>query len=218
MPRPINAIAAISIISSIVREAMTRGLRCIQVLLASSVGLVDGATWRREPAMALWFVDRLAPADRPGRDNAATGRMAGGRSRMPEYTAAFSGFAVDDLARAREFYASTLGLDVSDRSLAAEDAAGPGLPTGLDLHLPGGADVLVYPRPGHEPAAYTILNFLVPDIDRAVDELTARGVRFEQYEMPKTDAKGIHRDPRVRPVAWFRDPAGNILSMIQSNG
>ena len=137
---------------------------------------------------------------------------------MPEFTAAFSGFAVDDLAKAREFYASTLGLDVSDRSLAADDAAGPGMPTGLELHLPGGANVLVYPRPGHEPAAYTILNFLVSDIDRAVDELTARGVRFEQYEMPKTDPKGIHRDPRVRPVAWFRDPAGNILSVIQSKG
>lgn len=137
---------------------------------------------------------------------------------MPDFTAAFSGFAVDDLAKAREFYSTTLGLDVSDRSLGAGDAAGPDVPTGLELHLPGGADVLIYPRPGHDPAAYTILNFLMPDIDRAVEELTGRGVRFEQYEMPKTDPKGIHRDPRVRPVAWFRDPAGNILSVIQGQG
>ena len=137
---------------------------------------------------------------------------------MPEFTAAFSGFAVDDIAAAHEFYASTLGLEVSNCSLGADGAAGPDVPTGLELHLPGGAEVLVYPRPGHEPAVYTILNFLVPDIDRAVDELSGRGVRFEQYEMPKTDAKGIHRDPRVRPVAWFRDPAGNILSVIQGNG
>jgi catechol 2,3-dioxygenase-like lactoylglutathione lyase family enzyme len=75
---------------------------------------------------------------------------------------------------------------------------------------------MVYPKPDHTPATFTILNFLVDDIERAVDELTARGVRFEQYESPKTDAKGIHRTPEVHPVAWFRDPAGNLLSMIQA--
>ncbi len=74
---------------------------------------------------------------------------------------------------------------------------------------------MVYPKPDHVPATFTILNFLVDDIERAVDELTARGVRFERYDTPRTDAKGIHRTPEVRPVAWFRDPAGNILSIIE---
>jgi hypothetical protein len=74
---------------------------------------------------------------------------------------------------------------------------------------------MVYPKPDRVPATFTILNFLVDGIERAVDALTARGIRFEHYETPKTDAKGIHRTPEVRPVAWFRDPAGNILSTIQ---
>ena len=101
---------------------------------------------------------------------------------------AFSGFAVDDVPRAKEFYGTTLGLEVADAALGVE-----------------GADV----------PACTILNVLVEDVERAVDELTERGVRFERYETPKTDAKGIHRTPEVRPVAWFRDPAGNILSIIE---
>jgi catechol 2,3-dioxygenase-like lactoylglutathione lyase family enzyme len=74
---------------------------------------------------------------------------------------------------------------------------------------------MVYPKPDHTPATFTILNFVVDDIERTVDELTARGVRFEQHENPETDAKGIHRTPEVHPVAWFRDPAGNILSLIE---
>ena len=125
---------------------------------------------------------------------------------------AISGFAVDDVPRAREFYGTTLGLDVADASLGVEDAE---VPAGLEIRLGPGTRVLVYPKPDHTPATFTILNFMVEDIELAVDALTARGVRFEHYEMPKTDAKGIHRTPEVHPVAWFRDPAGNILSIVQ---
>jgi catechol 2,3-dioxygenase-like lactoylglutathione lyase family enzyme len=126
---------------------------------------------------------------------------------------AFSGFAVDDVPRAKEFYGTTLGLEVADAALGVE---GADVPAGLELRLGSGARVLIYPKPDHQPATFTILNFLVDDIDRAVDELTARGVRFERYDTgPRTDTKGIHRTPEVRPVAWFRDPAGNILSIIK---
>ena len=89
------------------------------------------------------------------------------------------------------------------------------MPAGLEIHLGPGTRIGIYPKLDHTPATFTILNFMVQDVERAVDELTARGVRFEHYEMPKTDARGIHRRPEVRPVAWFRDPAGNILSIIQ---
>jgi len=90
------------------------------------------------------------------------------------------------------------------------------VPTGLEIRIGNETKVLIYPKPDHKPATFTILNFVIDDIERAVDELTARGVRFEQYETaPKTDAKGIHRTQEVRPVAWFRDPAGNILSLIE---
>ncbi len=117
-------------------------------------------------------------------------------------TKAFSGFAVDDLEKARQFYGETLGIKTSEQY---------GL---LTLHLAGGRDTLVYPKPGHTPAAYTILNFPVDDIDEAVDELTARGVRFERYDGLGQDEKGINR--RGGPyIAWFKDPAGNILSVLQ---
>ncbi len=121
---------------------------------------------------------------------------------------AFSGFSVDDTAKAKEFYGQTLGLDV------AEDADMPDL---LNLQLAGGGSVIIYPKPNHAPATYTVLNFAVEDIDAAVDDLTERGVSFEHYdqEMLKTDAKGIARDPRGPQIAWFKDPAGNILSVLQ---
>ncbi|MFI5258547.1 MAG: VOC family protein [Candidatus Limnocylindrales bacterium] len=125
----------------------------------------------------------------------------------------FSGFSVNDMARAKEFYGTTLGLDVVDRPLGLP---GADVPTGLEIHLATGTSVIVYPKPDHIPATFTILSFMVDDIDRAVDELTARGVRFERYETsPRTDARGIHRTPEVHPTAWFRDPAGNILSIIE---
>jgi catechol 2,3-dioxygenase-like lactoylglutathione lyase family enzyme len=117
-------------------------------------------------------------------------------------TKAFSGFAVDDIDAAREFYGQTLGIRTSEEH---------GLMT---LHLGGDRPTLVYPKPGHTPADYTILNFPVDDIDAAVDELAERGVRFERYEGMGQDERGIMRD-QGPPIAWFRDPAGNVLSVLQ---
>lgn len=121
---------------------------------------------------------------------------------MFENTRAFSGFAVDDIAAARSFYGQTLGLKTSEEH---------GL---LTLHLAGGRDTLVYPKQNHVPATYTILNFAVDDIDAAVDELTRAGVRFERYEGMDQDEKGINRGDGPY-IAWFKDPAGNILSVLQ---
>jgi catechol 2,3-dioxygenase-like lactoylglutathione lyase family enzyme len=117
-------------------------------------------------------------------------------------TKAFSGFAVDDLERAREFYAQTLGLKTSEEH---------GL---LTLHLAGDRDTLVYPKPGHAPADYTILNFPVDDIDAAVDGLTSRGVQLERYDGFDQDERGVLRGEGPF-IAWFRDPAGNVLSVLQ---
>ena len=118
---------------------------------------------------------------------------------------AFSGFAVNDIPKAKDFYGRTLGLNVSESN---------GM---LHLHLTGGGEVLVYPKPNHTPATFTILNFPVDSVDKAVAELTQRGVRFEVYDQPglKTDAKGIHRG-RGPVIAWFKDPAGNILSVLEA--
>jgi catechol 2,3-dioxygenase-like lactoylglutathione lyase family enzyme len=116
---------------------------------------------------------------------------------------AFSGFSVNDIPKAREFYGGTLGLEVSESH---------GL---LKLHLAGGATVLIYPKPNHAPATFTILNFPVDDIEEAVDRLTKTGVRFERYEGDiKTDEKGIFRGGGPL-IAWFKDPAGNILSVLE---
>ena len=118
-------------------------------------------------------------------------------------TKAFSGFAVDDVPKAREFYENTLGLKVSEQM---------GL---LILHLAGDRDTIVYPKPDFTPATYTILNFPVDDIDKAVDDLTERGVRFERYDGFEHDEKGVSRAPEGPPIAWFKDPAGNILSVLE---
>jgi catechol 2,3-dioxygenase-like lactoylglutathione lyase family enzyme/AraC-like DNA-binding protein len=134
------------------------------------------------------------------------------QARMLKDAKALSGFSVDDVTRAKEFYGTTLGLEVVDASLGVE---GTDVPAGLEIHLGPGTKIRIYPKPDHTPASFTILTFMVEDIERAVDALTARGVRFEHYDSPKTDAKGIHRTPEVQPVAWFQDPAGNILSIIQ---
>ncbi len=117
---------------------------------------------------------------------------------------AFSGFSVDDTDAARTFYGTTLGLEVTEAN---------GI---LTLHLAGGHRAIVYPKPGHQPASFTILNFPVADIESSVDELTAAGVRFERYEgtQMETDEKGIFRKGGPL-IAWFADPAGNILSVIQ---
>jgi catechol 2,3-dioxygenase-like lactoylglutathione lyase family enzyme len=119
-------------------------------------------------------------------------------------TKAFSGFAVDDVPKAKEFYSETLGLRVSEEY---------GM---LSLHIAGGWDILVYPKPDHTPATFTILNFPVDDIDKAVDELAERGVRFERYDDSDTDEKGIYRSGGPL-IAWFKDPAGNVLSVIQQD-
>jgi catechol 2,3-dioxygenase-like lactoylglutathione lyase family enzyme len=121
---------------------------------------------------------------------------------MFENTIAFSGFAVDDLEAAKKFYGETLGLRTSEQY---------GL---LTLHLAGHRDTLVYPKADHVPATYTILNFEVDDIDAAVDELTGRGVQLEKYEGMGQDANGINRAGGPY-IAWFKDPAGNILSVLQ---
>lgn len=118
-------------------------------------------------------------------------------------TKAFSGFSVDDIQKAKEFYGETLGLEVSETH---------GL---LNLHLAGGTKVLIYPKPNHVPAAFTILNFPVDNIEEAVDRLTKSGVRFERYEGNlQTDEKGVFRGGGPL-IAWFKDPAGNILSVLE---
>lgn len=116
---------------------------------------------------------------------------------------AFSGFSVDDPQKAQEFYGQTLGLDVTTE----HDL--------LFLHIAGGSKILIYPKRNHTPATFTILNFPVDDIEQAVDELTKRGVRFEQYGGDlQTDEKGIFRGGGPL-IAWFKDPAGNILSVLE---
>ena len=116
----------------------------------------------------------------------------------------FSSFSVDDLGKAQEFYGRTLGLEVAET------------PEGLELHLAGGARTFIYPKPDHAPATFTILNFVVSEIDRAVADLGSRGVRFEQYDLGdlKTDENGIARGEKMS-IGWFKDPAGNILSVLE---
>ena len=120
---------------------------------------------------------------------------------------AFSGFSANDLDRAKSFYEDTLGLQVT---------AMPEMGGMLRLHLGGGAEVLVYPKADHTPATFTVLNFPVPDVEQAVDELAARGVRFERYEGFDQDEKGIARG-QGPDIAWFTDPAGNVFSVIQQD-
>ena len=124
---------------------------------------------------------------------------------MFKNTRAFSGFSVNDIEKAKDFYGNTLGLEVENNEMGF-----------LGIHLAGGTNIIAYPKPNHEPASFTILNFPVKDIHAAVDELTSRGVKFEQYDSPpiKTDAKGIAHDCGPL-VAWFKDPAGNVLSVIE---
>lgn len=128
---------------------------------------------------------------------------------MLQQAKAFSSFSVNDVAAAKQFYGHTLGLAVDDSS---------GM--GLGLKLEGGNEVFIYPKADHQPASFTVLNFKVDDIDAAVDALTAKGVTFEHYNQPQlqTDQKGISRSqsPEQGPsIAWFKDPAGNILSVLQ---
>jgi catechol 2,3-dioxygenase-like lactoylglutathione lyase family enzyme len=120
---------------------------------------------------------------------------------------AFSSFSTNDTAATRAFYADTLGLEVADSPMGM----------GLFTLRVGGATVLVYPKPNHVAATFTVLNFLVDDVEATVDVLAKRGVTFERYDEPmlRTDAKGIARGGGGPTIAWFKDPAGNILSLLQ---
>lgn len=122
---------------------------------------------------------------------------------MFKNTKAFSSFSVNDLKKAKEFYGRTLGLEVSES------------PEGLELHIAGQNEIFIYPKPDHSPATFTILNFPVNNIDETVDRLSKLGVRFEQFEGEmKTDSKGIFRGEGPK-IAWFKDPAGNFLSVLE---
>jgi catechol 2,3-dioxygenase-like lactoylglutathione lyase family enzyme len=120
-------------------------------------------------------------------------------------TPAFSSFAVDDLDKAREFYTDTLGVNVSDGPMGV-----------LSLDLAGDRSTLIYPKPDFTPSTYTVLNFQVDDVEAAVDELGTRGVEFERYEGFDQDEKGIARAGGPA-IAWFKDPAGNILAVLQES-
>jgi len=117
----------------------------------------------------------------------------------------FSSFSVNDLEKAKDFYGQTLGLKVTEHE------------EGLELSLAGGTNLFVYPKPNHTPASFTVLNFPVKDIETAVEELTTLGIKLERYNQPelKTDARGIMKGPGMQ-IAWFKDPAGNILSVIEN--
>ena len=117
---------------------------------------------------------------------------------------AFSSFSVDDLSKAKDFYGKTLGLDVSE--IAEMEV--------LMVDFPNGAKVMIYPKDNHKPATFTVLNFPVDDIEQAVDELISKGITFEQYKEFKTDEKGISR-VWGQEIAWFKDPAGNIISVLK---
>jgi predicted enzyme related to lactoylglutathione lyase len=125
-------------------------------------------------------------------------------SNMFKEAKTFSSFSVNDLQKAKQFYKETLGLDCSET------------PEGLELRLADNT-VFLYPKPNHTPASFTVLNFAVDDIDAAVDELTGLGVKLEHYDLPdiKTDERGIARGPHGPTIAWFKDPAGNILSVLE---
>jgi predicted enzyme related to lactoylglutathione lyase len=124
---------------------------------------------------------------------------------MLSESAAFSSFSVNDLQSAKTFYQDILGLKVSDNPMGL-----------IELHLHAGSKIIVYPKPDHVPATFTVLNFPVKNIDEKVDELISKGVSFEQYDgQIKTDEKGISRNNGGPTIAWFKDPAGNIFSLIE---
>jgi len=133
---------------------------------------------------------------------ASPGRMKA--SNVFKEAESFSSFSVNDLRKAKEFYGNTLGLEIKET------------PEGLELHT-GNNAVFLYPKPNHTPASFTVLNFHVDDIEKAVDELDSLGVKLERYDLPdlKTDKRGIARGPKGPIIAWFKDPAGNILSVLE---
>lgn len=125
---------------------------------------------------------------------------------MLKHSKAFSGFSVNDISKAKKFYSEILGLEVKDNPMGL-----------IELHIEGGNHIIIYPKANHVPASFTILNFPIENINKAVDELIKKGITFEQYEGEiKTDEKGICRSGGKGPsIAWFKDPAGNILSVLE---
>ena len=123
---------------------------------------------------------------------------------MLKESKAFSSFSVDDLQKAKSFYGELLQIHVADNPMGL-----------IELHFGEDHKTLIYPKSDHQPATFTVLNFPVENIDETVDELTGKGIVFEQYEYLHTDEKGISRNPEGPKVAWFKDPAGNILSVIE---
>lgn len=125
---------------------------------------------------------------------------------MLKHSKAFSSFSVDNIPKAKEFYAEVLGLEVKDNPMGV-----------IELNIEGENGIIIYPKPDHVPATFTVLNFPVTNIDDAVDKLIKKGIVFEQYEAPiKTDEKGIcYSDGQGPDIAWFKDPAGNILSLVE---
>lgn len=126
---------------------------------------------------------------------------------MLNYTKTFSSFSTNDLQKTKEFYGTTLGIKVHDNPMGI-----------IELNLKDGAKVMIYPKEDHKPATFTVLNFVVDDIEKAVDELTEKGIKFEQYnwgEGMKTDERGIMKNSEESSIAWFKDPADNTLSIIQ---
>jgi len=120
---------------------------------------------------------------------------------------AFSSFSVDDLSKAKTFYTEKMGLKVSEHPMGL-----------LELHTLGNEPIIVYPKPDHKPAAFTVLNFYVPDLEKVVDGLIAKGIKFEQYTGEiQTNEKGISRSEHGPEIGWFKDPAGNIISVIQAD-
>lgn len=123
---------------------------------------------------------------------------------MLKESKAFSSFSVDDLHKAKRFYGDLLGLHVADNPIGL-----------IELHFGDDNKILIYPKSEHQPATFTVLNFPVEDIEKMVDELSAKGIKFEQYDYLQTDARGISRNPQGIKVAWFKDPAGNILAILE---
>lgn len=128
---------------------------------------------------------------------------------MTNVKATFSSFSVDDMAKAKDFYSNNLGLTLKDEKM------------GLGFSLPGGAELFIYQKPDHQPASFTVLNFVVEDINQQVSQMSAQGIKFEKIDLgkgAKTDEQGIMRGLSVGQgpdIAWFKDPAGNVLSVLQ---
>ena len=124
---------------------------------------------------------------------------------MLQTSKAFSGYSVDDIKKAKDFYGNILGLNVKDNPMGL-----------IELHFQNGNSVIIYPKPNHEPATFTVLNFPVKNIEKTLDDLSKKGVEFIQYKEPiKTDTKGICWNAEGPNIAWFKDPAGNMLSVLE---